>query len=138
MKTNGRIKLLVAIVLLGVNTTILAQIPITGKSFQERVVKRALYGMNSEIPSIVESSLFVILEVKNRYPNEDYKELLDKLNDLAYNGPTISIRYKAQLVSLFFNYHDLFKDVQITENNNPDKYFRIIASKIENNSFALK
>ncbi|MEW6701329.1 MAG: hypothetical protein AB1298_01295 [Bacteroidota bacterium] len=137
MKTNSIIKLLVAIVLLGTNTTILAQIPITEKSFQERVVKRALYGMNSEIPSIVESSLFLILEVKNRYPNEDYTKILDKLNELVSSGKTISIRYKAQLATLFFNYHEQFKEVKITENDNPDKYFRMIAGKIENNSFAL-
>ncbi len=139
MKLSGRTKgkVLAAIVLFAVTTNVLAQKPAASKSFEDRIVKTALYGMSSEIPSIVESSLFVLLEAKNRYPNEDYKKLLDKLNELAQNGSTLSIRYKAQLTSLFINYHDLLKDVNVFESENPDLSFKMISSKLENNLFTL-
>ncbi|MHB8904733.1 MAG: hypothetical protein ACYC4T_04515 [Melioribacteraceae bacterium] len=139
MKLSGgtKGKVLAAIILFAVTTNVFAQKPAAPKSFEDRIVKTALYGMSSEIPSIVEASLFVLLEVKNKYPNEDYKKLLDKLNELAQNGSTLSIKYKAQLTSLFINYHDLFRDVTILGSENPDLSFKMIASKVENYSLTL-
>lgn len=136
-KSGVKIKTLAAVLLFAVTTNVLAQKQAASKSFEDRVVKGALYGMSSEIPSIVESSLFIVLQLKSRYPNEDYKKLLGKLNELAQNGSTLSIKYKAQLTSLFINYYDLFKDVTIFESENPDLSFKMISSKVENNTLTL-
>lgn len=135
-KSGTKIKTMVAVLLFAITTNVLAQRPLSEKTFRN-VVRNALYGMNSELPAIVESSLFITLQLKSRYPNEDYKKLLGKLNELAQNGSTLSIKYKAQLASLFINYYDLFKDVTIFESENPGLSFKMISSKVENNSLTL-
>lgn len=135
-KSGTKIKTMVAVLLFAIITNVLAQRPLSEKTFRN-VVGNALYGMNSELPAIVESSLFITLQLKSRYPNEDYKKLLGKLNELAQNGSTLSIKYKAQLASLFINYYDLFKDVTIFESENPGLSFKMISSKVENNSLTL-
>lgn len=135
-KSGTKIKTMVAVLLFAIITNVLAQRPLSEKTFRN-VVRNALYGMNSELPAIVESSLFITLQLKSRYPNEDYKKLLGKLNELAQNGSTLSIKYKAQLASLFINYYDLFKDVTIFESENPGLSFKMISSKVENNSLTL-
>lgn len=137
MKTKNGTKLLIAIILFGVSTASLAQEPTERKSFQDRIIKNALVAMNHELPSMVESSLFVVIEVKNKFPNEDYRKIIDKLNDLAENGKTMSIRYKAQLASLYYKYQDEFKEIDFKQVDNPDKCFKMISGKVETNSFAI-
>jgi hypothetical protein len=134
--TKGMV--IAVIILFTLSTTMMAKDPRTEKAFKDKVVKNLLYSMNSDLNSIVESSLFVVLQVKENYPNEDYGKLLIKLNQLTNSGPTISIRYKAQLTSLFINYPDFFKDIKniklSSDNDNPDTYFKMIANKVEASS----
>jgi|WetSurMetagenome_2_1015567.scaffolds.fasta_scaffold537717_2 hypothetical protein len=136
--SNGIIgKMITAIVLFAFTSTAFAQKPALQKTFKDKAVKNLICGMENEVPSIVESSLFVTLELKDRFPEENYTKLLDKFNELATNGATLPIRYKAQLTSLYFNYHDLFKNVNVSKED-PDQFYRMITEKIETNTLAAK
>lgn len=127
-------KVMIAVLILSFTANLFAQNPSSRKSVINQITTNSLYGLKSEYGSVVESTLFVILQVKDRYPNADYDKLIDRLNELAIEGKTPSIRYKAQLASLYFNYHDLFADIKFVEKENPDKYFKMIAEKIESQS----
>ncbi|MBI1939267.1 MAG: hypothetical protein HYS25_14250 [Ignavibacteriales bacterium] len=134
MKAVKSAKVLTAVLILSITTNLFAQKPSSQKSVINQITTNSLYGLKSDYSSVVESTLFVILQVKNRYPNADYDKLIDRLNELAIDGRTPSIRYKAQLASLYYNYHDLFAEIKFVEKENPDKYFKMIAEKIESQS----
>jgi hypothetical protein len=136
MKAFDGVKILVAIVLLSASTNVLANTPKPQKPFEDRYIKQVVYSIDNSIPAIVESSIGVLLQLKNAFPNENYSKIIDKLEDLANGGPTVSIRYKAQLAKIYFNYYELFKDVNTYNSENPDEAFKMIVNKIENNSFA--
>lgn len=136
---NGTKGILTAVIIfLALSTTTFAGGQTTAKIFHDRVVKNLISSMENELPSVVEGALYVALQVKDRYPNEDYEKLLTKLKELTNNGATISIRYKAQLASLFISYPDLFKEIKnikvTSDNETPDTFFKEIASKVESYS----
>jgi len=136
MKTLDGVKVLVAILLLAVSTTVFAEAPKPERSFETKYVKQVVYSMNHSIPAIVESSIYVVLQLKDKFPAENYNKIIDRLDDLANNGPTLSIRYKAQLARIFFTNYDLFKGINTSSNENPEEVFQKIANKIENNTYA--
>lgn len=134
MKASKSVKVLTTVLILSVTTNLFAQNPSSQKSVINQITTNSLYGLKSDYSSVIESTLFVILQVKDRYPNANYDKLIDRLNELAIDGKTPSIRYKAQLASLYYNYHDLFAEIKFVEKENPDKYFKMIAEKIESQS----
>lgn len=125
---------LVFALMLSLTANIFAQGAKTEKEQLNNITVNSLYGLKSEINSIVESTLFVVLQVKEKYPYADYNRLIDRLNELAVEGKTPSIRYKAQLASLYINYFYLFSDIKFTDKENPDKYFKMISEKLEGES----
>jgi hypothetical protein len=136
MKAIDGTKLLVAIVLLAASTNILANSPKPLKPFEDKCIKQVVYSIDNSIPAIVESQIRVALELKNSYPNENLSKVVDKLDDLASNGASASIRYKAQLARIYFNYFNQFKDLDTSNSENPEQIFRMIANRIESNTFA--
>ncbi len=137
MKAFDGVKIFVAIVLLGASTNILAKAPRPERSFEDKYVKQFVYSMDHSVPAVVESSLFVVLQLKNQYPNENYNEIIEKLDNLANSGPTLSIKYKAQLARLFFTNYSYFKGINTSSKNGADEVFKKIAEKIENNTIAV-
>jgi hypothetical protein len=124
-------KLTIAILITFFAANIFAQEP-EYKKLVEKANERFLYNLNEEHTGIVESSIFNIMEVKNKFPNEDYRKLVRRLYELAVEGNTPAIRYKAQLASLYFNFYDMFADIKITEaeKENPDLFFQEISNKL--------
>lgn len=110
------------------------------RSYNEEYLKRAeknsIQTMNSELNSLVESVIFNMLIFKDNFPNWEYQNIVKKLNELAVNGRTVSIRYKAQLASMFISNPELFEDMEIVQKDNPNKYFLEIASRVERNFVA--
>lgn len=129
MKLHNRISTVLLVTFFATN--IFAQQP-DYKKLIEKVNERFLYNLNIEHSGIVESSIFNIMEVKSKFPNEDYSRLVRKLYELALEGTNPSIRYKAQLASLYFNFYDMFADIKITEaeKENPDLFFHEISNKL--------
>ena len=83
-------KSMVVFLLLAFSATIFAQTP-----KNEQLINKAkvnyLRTLNSDYNSIVESSIFNTMELKNRFPEADFGKLVDKLNELAVEGnaPTV-------------------------------------------------
>ena len=105
------------------------------KPFKEVFEINTLRALNSDNLGVTESSLFVTLELKDRYPGEDYSKLIDKLDELAKEGSTLSIKYKAQLADIYIKYYYLFADISIESSDTPDKYFKLIAERVAQSSF---
>lgn len=136
MKTLRLTGLFLVLFLLTATTKSFAQGPEVNTKFIDKAKVSTLYSLKSDYNSIVESTMFVLLQLKNRFPESDYNKLVNKLNELALEGETPTIRYKAQLTSLYYNFYNLFSDINITDRENPEQYFSLIANKLENKSLA--
>jgi hypothetical protein len=123
-------KSMVVFLALVFSASVFANGPKKDEQYINKVKSSYLKTLNSDYNSIVESSIFITMNVKNRYPSENYDELIEKLNELAVEGKTPTIRYKAQLASLYFNYQNLFEDINFTDKENPEKYFQQISEKL--------
>jgi hypothetical protein len=106
------------------------------KLLNEKSLNRAeqnfLVTMDSDLNSLVESAIFNMIMFKDKYPEWNFKNINQKLNDLVIEGNSLSIRYKAQLVSMFLSNPELFERIEITEKDNPAKYFRILSEQLTN------
>lgn len=121
-------KVAMLLVVLSFNT--FAQTPQTTK-IVSKAKESFLICLQSGHNGIVESSIFYSIELKDRYPQEDYKKIIDKLNELAIESNSPAVRYKAQLASLYFNFYQDFSDIKIVDKDNPDTFFRQITDRIE-------
>ncbi len=103
----------------------------------EQLINKAkqsyLYSMGSDYNSVVESAIFYTMEMKDRYPEFNYGKLIDRFNELAIDGKTPVLRYKAQLASLYFNFYPMFADIKIADvdKENPDLFFKQISERLE-------
>ena len=137
MKTFDGVKILVALVLLSTSTNLFAKAPKPIKSFDEKYVNQFVYSMDHNVPAIVESSLYVVLQLKDKFPNENYDKLIDRFDNLMNDGPTLSIRYKAQLAKFFFTNYNVFKGIDTFNKSDREEVFKQIANKIETNAVAV-
>jgi len=121
---------MVIVLLFVFSIAIFAQEPKT-EQFINKAKKNYLLSMDSNLNSIVESAIFITMEMKDRYPEYDYSKLINRLNELAIEGNTPTLRYKAQLASLYFNFYPMFSDIKIIDRENPDLFFRQISERLE-------
>ncbi|MBU1097874.1 MAG: hypothetical protein KKB34_15425 [Bacteroidetes bacterium] len=125
-------KALVLVLLLSVNTELFAQIPVLNKRDLKIAEINSIASLDNENNMIVESAIFNLLIFKDRYPEWNFNNITEKLNQLSVEGNSIVIRYKAQLTSIYLTNPSMFGSLKITEKENPAKYFRQIAEKVEN------
>ena len=128
-------KVMVVFLLFVFSASLFGQEPKT-KQFIDKAKENYLYSLESKITGIVESSIFVSMEMKDRYPGFNYSNIVDKLNELAIEGKSPTIRYKAQLASLFFNFHNMFEGISV-DKENPDNYFKQISERLEQRPVAV-
>lgn len=123
-------KAMVMVLLFVFTTGIFAQGP-TAEQFINKAKKNYLLSMDSEYNSVIESAIFVTMEMKDRYPEFDYSNLVDRFNELAIEGSTPTLRYRAQLASLYFNFYPMFSDIKIVNKENPELFFKKISERLE-------
>ncbi len=71
--------------------------------------------LNSDIPGIVESTIYNIILIKKYYPSADYSSIIKKLDKIAETNSDPSIRFKAHLASIYLGFSDVIH-VQPMEN----------------------
>ncbi len=87
--------------------------------------------LNSDYEGIVESTIYNIVVMKSYFPNANYKDLIDKLNDVAQDNSNPSIRYKAHLASMYLTFGNNIKVVSAEAGYDHEKVFRQIADQLE-------
>ena len=92
--------------------------------------ENCLAALRSDNRGLVESAIDVMIMVKKVYPAMDFKEADKELNKLAVDGQTPSIRYKAQLASLYFQYPGLFTGINDKIGNSVAENYKLISSKL--------
>jgi hypothetical protein len=103
-----------------------------GRTFNHpRNFKEFDYSLQSEIPGIVESTIYTVVLYKNRFPDLDYSHLQSGLDRVARENKDVSISYKARLASTYLNYS---ANINITPESpafDHEYLFRQIAEQLE-------
>ena len=85
---------------------------------------------------VKESAIFVSIQFKNRFPNENDTKFVSALDNLASNSKSARISYKAQLAKLYFQNPQWFKNVEIKSILDEQEVYEQIAKKLNTIMFA--
>lgn len=131
-------KILVMAALVGIFSKTLFAQEQRSQEYLDKAVKAYEHSLDFKLPAVVESAIYNVIVMKQYYPKEDYSDILDMFKDLAADGKTATVRYKAQLASLYFEYPELFKNIEFEKSTeNADKYFKEISDKLVSYPLAL-
>jgi hypothetical protein len=107
------------------------------------IQKRAfeMFGMDlqrSDIPGVVESTLYTVVECKNSFPDLDYSRILSTVNKVAQENDNSSIAYKAYLASMYLSHSSDIRVKPIPDAENHEYLFKQIADQLEQKFLALQ
>jgi hypothetical protein len=108
------------------------------ESLAEKAFKVCPQSLNSDIPGIVESSIYNIVLIKKYYPDANYSSIIEKLNNIAEENPDPSIRFKAHLASIYLSFNEGI-NIKPEHNTYDHEYlFRQIAEQLESKLLVSK
>jgi hypothetical protein len=85
----------------------------------------------SDVPGFVESTLYTIVQCKDRYPELDYSRILKLVDRVAKEDGNSSIGYKAYLVSMYLTHSSEIHVKPIPFADQHDYLFKQIADQLE-------
>ena len=97
----------------------------------ERAPQNYLMALNSGNESIVESAIFYSVKFKLFYEDQDVQNLIAKLEKLAIDGPTNSIRYKAYLAAYYLNETTLMMEIAKEDYKNANQFFQMLGERLQ-------
>lgn len=97
-----------------------------------------IHSLNHDLDCIVESSLFNMLLLKNKYPEANLNVYIDEVQKIALENKSERIRYKAELALWYMKDQSKLGKLNITDKENQDKYFNELADLIQANLIASK
>ncbi len=63
---------------------------------------------------VVESAIFVSVQFKNRFPNENISTLIEALEEIANEDESPRVSYKAQLAKTYINNTEWFENIDVS------------------------
>ena len=96
-----------------------------------RVKKNFLWTLQSDNDGVMESGIAHVAQMRIMLPDEDMKEFDATLNQLAINGRTQAIRYKAYLTTQVFASPAPFRHVAEVSYASGDEFFTAIATRLQ-------
>jgi hypothetical protein len=104
-----------------------------------KILERGFLGsLNHEVPGVVESALGEIARLKLAQPQAVSPRIAERLEELAIEGETAGIRYKASLASLVFRFPSMFQVHQYTDYATSEEVFTDIARRLEQKVLAVQ
>lgn len=97
----------------------------------EKVEANYLVCLNSEIPGVVESALGHVTLMRIAFPKQDLRKIHEKLYDLASQGATQSIRYKAFTAMQVFANPPAFKEAIVSRGACGDGLLENLAAQLQ-------
>jgi hypothetical protein len=105
----------------------------------EMLEKSLLYGLTSDVNGVVESALFNAVNYKVVYPEFFSERLVTTLNQIALEGRTHTLRYKAFLTLTYYRDQDKFKSpsymVDLIDVKDQNRVFYYLQDEIQTAQF---
>lgn len=103
-----------------------------GRTFNHpRNFKEFDYSLQSEVPGIVESTIYTVVLYKNRFPGLDYSRIQNGLDEVARDNKDAAMSYKARLASMYLTYSADIKITPASPAFDHEYLFRQIAEQLE-------
>lgn len=97
---------------------------------KERLDKAYSISLSFNNNNIIEAALAIVTMMKLDVPSYDFSMIKDKIDDLAANGATPVIRFKAYLAEAVFTNPVMFKEEAIGQYDDPDALFSALAERM--------
>ena len=94
------------------------------RSDRDRLRKR------SDVPGIVESTIYNLVEYKSFFPDREYSRLIQTLSDVARSSTDSTIAYKASLAGMYLSYGTRLNDASVFTPYNHETAFRGAADQL--------
>jgi hypothetical protein len=94
------------------------------------LVENCTNALNHENDGVVESAIYVSLQFKNRYPEQNDKNFVQALDRIANTSENARVTYKAQLAKIYFKNSDWFSAIEVNSIFDEQEVFEKIAEKV--------
>ncbi|MCK5571912.1 MAG: hypothetical protein KAJ12_04095 [Bacteroidetes bacterium] len=116
---------------------IFAQLSSYQTANMERLEKSFLGSLNYPHDAVIESAIAEITRLKIAQQSCCSKAIEKKLAELAVEGNTPAIRYKAALALILFDQPDIFVEEVTVDFGNPEELFMAISRRLEKELLVL-
>jgi hypothetical protein len=89
----------------------------------EKINANIVKGLTHANAGVVESSIRLVILMKITYPEADYSDVIDQLEDLVMNGTNKDIRLKALIANDYLNNFKQYEWLKDTDYMNGDNVF---------------
>ena len=96
----------------------------------ERLMKGMDINGHQNIPGIVESTIYNLVQCKSVFPDKGYARYVRWLDETASSNGDAVIAYKATLASLYLRYGSPITDASVFDPNDHEKAFKTIAAQL--------
>lgn len=128
-------------IVLGAIILVTALTSVSAASGQSKEERYAKYDFNklmnvfdgslrSDIPGIVESTIYNLVEYKSYFPDRDYSRFVRELNDLSRSETDSTIAYKASLASMYLAYGSRIEDKSVFSPYEHETAFEQVADQL--------
>ena len=133
MKRAGALAVFALALALSVVANVSAQPLEEGVPTYDHAKVMAIYKtyLKSELPSLVQSTIWDLVECKSYFPDRDYSQVVDALDRLAREDRDSSISYKAHLASMYLTYGSRLENGAAFNLEVPETAFKMVSEQLE-------
>jgi hypothetical protein len=99
-------------------------------AYKERLDKCYAISLSYDNNGLVESALAIVTMMKLDVPGDEFSRIKDEIDDLAVDGATPVIRFKAYLADAVFANPAMFKEEAARRYDDPDALFSALAERL--------
>ena len=86
--------------------------------------------LRSDVPGIVESTIYNLVEYKSYFPDREYSRFVRELNEIARNSQDSTIAYKATIAGMYLSYGSKVDDASVFTPYSHETAFRAVADQL--------
>ena len=96
----------------------------------QKLMKSFDSSLHSNVPGIVESTIYNLVEYKSFFPNREYTRAVQELNDVARSSADSTIAYKAALAAMYLTYGTTVEDVTVFTPYDHETAFKNVSEQL--------
>lgn len=96
----------------------------------DRLVKGMDINAHQDVPGIVESTIYNLVQCKSVFPDKDYARYVRYLQETAARQSDAALIYKATLASMYLRYGSPIRDGSVFDPSDHEKAFKAVADQL--------
>jgi hypothetical protein len=86
--------------------------------------------LRSDVPGIVESTIYNLVEYKSFFPGREYSRVIQTLSDISRNSTDSTIAYKAALAAMYLTYGSRVENVAVFTPYDHETAFKTVSDQL--------